>query len=24
MSKNRVCWFIWEINQWIEAKLASR
>ncbi|MEQ1299139.1 AlpA family phage regulatory protein [Acinetobacter soli] len=24
ISKNRVCWFIWEINQWIEAKLASR
>ena len=24
ISKNRVCWSVWEINQWIEAKLASR
>ncbi|MEQ1067930.1 hypothetical protein ABLB97_00840 (plasmid) [Acinetobacter sp. XH1801] len=23
MSKNRVCWFIWEINQWIEAKMMA-
>ncbi len=24
ISKNRACWSIWEINQWIEAKLESR
>lgn len=24
ISKNRVCWSIWEINQWIEAKMVVR
>ncbi|WP_445346757.1 helix-turn-helix transcriptional regulator [Acinetobacter bohemicus] len=24
ISKNRVCWSVSEINQWIEAKLAGR
>jgi predicted DNA-binding transcriptional regulator AlpA len=23
ISKNRDCWFIWEINQWIEAKMMA-
>ena len=24
MTQNRICWSAWEINQWIESKLASR
>ena len=24
MTQNRICWSAWEINQWIESKLAER
>ena len=24
MTQNRICWSAWEINQWIESKMAQR